>query len=103
NDILRRELAPLSTEVWEIVDSEVREALTVLLSARRVVDFAGPHGYTKAAVSTGRLVNMQQGEGFTYATRAVLPMTELRVDFRLSLGELDNHQRNAVGVDLSAT
>lgn len=102
NDILRRELAPMSADVWEIVDGEVREALTVLLSARRVVDFAGPHGYTKAAVSTGRLVNLQQGEGITYATRAVIPMTELRVDFRLSLEELDNHHRNALDVDLSA-
>lgn len=101
SDILRKELAPLTADVWEQISNEVREALTVLLSARRVVDFHGPHGYMESAVSTGRLINVQQDEGVSHGVRSVLPLTEVRVDFTLSLEELDNFHRGALDVDLA--
>lgn len=99
-DVLRRHLAPLSEEVWQRIDEEVRDALTALLTARRVVDFRGPHGYTHSAVSLGRLTRVERVDGLSYGIRTVSPLTEARVDFSLSLEELDNVNRGALEVDL---
>ena len=41
---LHRDLAPISTDAWEAIEAEVRRALRTFLTARRVVDFNGPHG-----------------------------------------------------------
>jgi uncharacterized linocin/CFP29 family protein len=100
SNVLRRNLAPLSDEVWQRIDDEVRETLTALLTARRVVDFCGPHGYTHSAVSLGRLIRVEDDEGLSCGVRSVLPMTEVRLDFSLALEELDNLNRGALEVDL---
>lgn len=102
SDILRRHLAPISAEVWSRIDAEVRDALTALLSARRIVEFRGPHGYTFSAVNRGRLAHVERVDELSYGIRSVSPLTEARVDFTLSLEELDNVNRGALGVDLEA-
>lgn len=99
-DLLRRNLAPFSTSTWQRVDAEVKDALDALLTARRVVDFQGPHGYTHSAVSLGHLVRFQSDEGVGCGVRSVLPMTEVRIDFALRRDELDNIDRGALEVDL---
>jgi uncharacterized linocin/CFP29 family protein len=101
SDVLRRNLAPLTSEAWQRIDDEVREALTALLTARRVVDFQGPHGYEHSAVGLGRLVGMEREEGLSYGIRSILPLTEVRVDFSVNLEELDNMSRGALDVDLN--
>lgn len=45
NDLLR-ELAPISAEAWEQIESEARRALKVTLAARKLVDFNGPSAGT---------------------------------------------------------
>jgi uncharacterized linocin/CFP29 family protein len=101
-NVLRRHLAPLSEEAWQLIDDEVRNAMSALLSARRVVDFRGPHGYRHSCVSLGRLEHVERDEGLSFGVRSVLPLTEVRVDFSLSLEELDNVNRGALEIDLES-
>ena len=54
-DILKRDLAPITAAAWQAVDSRARQTLTSMLSARRVVDVAGPLGWENAAVPLGRI------------------------------------------------
>jgi uncharacterized linocin/CFP29 family protein len=100
SNVLRRNLAPLTDDAWQRIDDEVRDALTALLSARRIVDFRGPHGYTHSAESLGRLENIEDDEGLSYGVRSVLPLTEVRAPFSLSIRELENIDRGALEVDL---
>jgi uncharacterized linocin/CFP29 family protein len=101
---LRREQAPVSTRVWEQVDAEVRRALTTYLTARRVVDFEGPHGYELSAVSTGRTSaeHTVPGAGVQVATRAVQPLVEVRCPFTVAWSEIEAMDRGATVVDLDA-
>ena len=39
---------------WELLDDEARERLQAPLAARRLVDFAGPHGWEHSATNLGR-------------------------------------------------
>jgi uncharacterized linocin/CFP29 family protein len=70
-DILKRSLAPILPEAWELIDAEAARVLALDLAARKLVDFDGPHGIERAAVSTGRL------EIFTDE-----PVPEVRVGLR---------------------
>ncbi len=101
SDVLRRHLAPISEQAWQAIDAEVRDTLTTLLTARRLVDFEGPHGYAHSAVSLGRIQDVRHDEHLRCGVRSVLPLTEVRVDFSLGLEELDNVARGALDVDLS--
>lgn len=53
-NVLRRELAPIVPKAWEIIDAEAARVLGLHLGARKVVDFEGPKGLQKGAVTTGR-------------------------------------------------
>lgn len=99
-NLLRREIAPLSDEMWQTVDDEVRDTLGTLLTARRVVDFAGPHGFGMSSVGVGRLTGQSETDGVSVGIRRVQPMVEVRVDFELSRAELDNAFRGAKDVDV---
>ncbi len=41
---LLRERAPITEAAWSLLDAEARERLAPALAARKLVDFAGPHG-----------------------------------------------------------
>ena len=51
---LHRELAPITQAGWQEIDKEARRTLKSLLAARRVVDFAGPLGWTVSQAELGR-------------------------------------------------
>ena len=51
---LLREHAPISETAWRLVDDEARSRLTPALAARKLVDFAGPHGWEYSATNLGR-------------------------------------------------
>ena len=51
---LLRSLAPISDSAWKLLDDEARERLTSALAARKLVDFAGPHGWEHSARNLGR-------------------------------------------------
>lgn len=99
---LRRELAPISSAAWNVIDSEAREHLEVMLSARKIVDFTGPLGWEASAISLGEIEPIVNApfEGVQAALRRVRRMTELRAPFELSRREIDAIDRGSKTPDL---
>jgi uncharacterized linocin/CFP29 family protein len=64
-------------------------------SARKLVDFDGPHGFEYSAVATGRTLPVNVTPSVTGRLRVVLPLLELRVPFELPLAALDDVDRGA--------
>jgi uncharacterized linocin/CFP29 family protein len=99
---LLRSLAPISDTGWELLDEEAKRRVTAALAARRLVDFAGPHGWAHSATNLGRTtaVASAPAEGVSGLQRRVLPLVELRANFTVSRAELRDHDRGAPDVDL---
>jgi len=98
---LLRELAPVPEGAWREIEAEARRTLEHFLTARRVVDFAGPAGWERDAVSRGRVVDVADAPGGVRArVRAPLPLVELRTEFSLERWVLDALDRGASDVDL---
>jgi uncharacterized linocin/CFP29 family protein len=98
---LHRELAPISDAAWERIDSEAREALQEFLAGRRLVDFAGPHGWQHAAVPTGEVERIEDGSGEGVLLRSVMRLVEVRVPFSVARETLRQIDRGAPAVDLT--
>lgn len=101
-DMLKRHLSPVSDVAWDLLDQQARKSLSAHLSARRVVDVSGPHGWDHASVAVGRL-NVPEGQKkdeVQYGVHLVQPLVEARVSFDLDLWELDNLVRGAQDVNL---
>ncbi len=103
-DLLKRELAPITPDAWEMVEQEARRVLNLNLAGRKVVDFAGPHGWTLGAVNTGRLdiLKSHPVPGVSVGLRTVQRLVEMRVPFRLDIMELDTVPRGASAIELEA-
>jgi uncharacterized linocin/CFP29 family protein len=101
-DLLKRQLAPITPEAWEQVDTEARRVLTLHLAARKLVDFSGPHGWKVGGVNTGRLKPIHKGPvpEVQHALRDMQPLIELRSPFAMSIIELDYAARGADDLDL---
>ena len=101
---LLREHAPISETGWQVIDDEARARLTPALAARKLVDFAGPHGWDHSATNLGRTQRLIDSpvKGVLGAQRRVLPLTELRVPFAVGLDELRVVDRGARDVDLGS-
>jgi uncharacterized linocin/CFP29 family protein len=101
---LLREQAPISEEGWRLLDAEARERLTPALAARKLVDFAGPHGWERAATNLGRAEDVKDvpGEGVVARQRRVLGLVELRARFSLARSELEDADRGADDIDLDS-
>ncbi len=101
-DILRRSLAPITDEAWKQVDLEAVRILKGNLSARKLVDFSGPHGWECAAINLGSLKvsGREPIKGVTWGQREALPLVEVRIPFRLKIWDLDNVSRGAKAPDL---
>jgi uncharacterized linocin/CFP29 family protein len=99
---LLRELAPISSSGWELLDQEARERLTPALAARRLVDFGGPHGWEHSSTSLGRTEPLEgaPADGVSGLRRRVLPLVELRAGFELARDELRDADRGADDADL---
>jgi uncharacterized linocin/CFP29 family protein len=103
-DLLKRELAPITSEAWRLIDEEARRVLKLHLAGRKLVDFSGPHGWELGAVNLGRLKHLEAGgaSGVAHAIRDVQPLVELRSPLRLSVLELDYAARGADDLDLDS-
>lgn len=102
-DHLRRELAPISAAGWQAIEDEATARLTTQLAARKVVDFAGPKGWTHAASSLGRADDIDGPvDGVSARRRRVLPLVELRAPFTVARAELDDADRGATDLELPA-
>jgi uncharacterized linocin/CFP29 family protein len=101
NDLLR-DLAPISDDAWAMIDDQARQALTVELAARKLVDFVGPKGWHESAVNLGRVsaVKSAPAEGVTATVRQVQPLVEIRASFALARTELENIARGDRALDL---
>ena len=98
---LHRELAPISEDGWEVIDEEATSRLPTYLAARKLVDFAGPHGWSHSATNLGRIATIAgPSEGVAAAQRRVLPLVELRAEFSVSRVQLDDVERGAADPDL---
>ena len=101
-DHLRRSLAPVSDDAWELIDAEASRTLRHFLAGRSLVDFTGPKGWDHSAETVGRTAAAAVGTGgVSTAVRVPQAMVELRKPFELSLTELDRADRGAEDVDLS--
>jgi uncharacterized linocin/CFP29 family protein len=100
---LLRDLAPISTTGWQLLEDEAKDRLTPALAARRLVDFSGPHGWQHSATNLGRATPLASSslEGLSGRQRRVLPLIELRADLELSRTELDDADRGADDADLA--
>lgn len=101
---LLRELAPVSGEAWAAIDEEASRTLRHFLTARKVVDFSGPHGWTHSAETLGRVDTIGAGPaaGVDAAIRRLQPLAELRTPFELSRRELEAIDRGSRDYDLQA-
>src|ERR1700683_4353858 len=99
---LLRSLAPISEAGWQLLDDEARQRLAPALAARRLVDFAGPHGWSHSATNLGRTSPLASapGAGVTGCQpRGLAPRGE-RAAFEVSLDELRDADRGAANADL---
>ena len=103
-DLLKRGLAPITSEAWKQIDDEARRVLKLHLAGRQLVDFKGPHGWQLASVDTGRLKQIESTapDKVAHAIRDVRPLVELRSNFLLETLELDYAARGADDLDLDA-
>jgi len=103
-DILRRNMAPIVDGAWKEIELQSSRILKGNLSARKLVDFSGPHGWQFAAVNLGRLdVGSEPAiDGVAWGMHQVLPLVEIRVPFSLGIWELDDVTRGAKNPDLDA-
>jgi uncharacterized linocin/CFP29 family protein len=101
---LLREHAPITEGNWKLLDSEARERLAPALAARKLVDFAGPHGWQYSATNLGRVkeIDGPPGKGVSGVQRQVLALVELRAPFAISRAELADADRGAEDADLEA-
>jgi uncharacterized linocin/CFP29 family protein len=101
NHLLRAQ-APISDAGWELLDREARERVTPVLAARKLIDFAGPHGWEHSATNVGRVTPLESafGEGVSGLQRVVLALVEVRADFELSRAELRDADRGADDAEL---
>lgn len=101
---LLREHAPVTEEGWRLIDDEARDRLAPALAARRLVDFAGPHGWKHSAANLGRVRELSATplEGVGAARRRVLEIVEVRASFSLAREELRDGDRGAGDVDFDA-
>jgi uncharacterized linocin/CFP29 family protein len=99
---LLREHAPITEAAWHEIDDEARERLAPALAARKLVDFAGPHGWDHSATNLGRVASLADAPvpDVQALQRRVLPVVEMRVPFSLSRAELRDLDRGAEDVDL---
>ncbi|MEZ5666386.1 MAG: family 1 encapsulin nanocompartment shell protein [Alphaproteobacteria bacterium] len=101
-DDLHRSLAPITAAGWDEIDEEAKATLRRTLAARRLVDFAGPLGWSTSAVNLGRTKALRgnPADGVMAAQRVVQPLVEFRVPFELKRSELDALARGAKDPDL---
>jgi uncharacterized linocin/CFP29 family protein len=101
-NFLLRDLAPIPQTAWEEIDEEARRVLKLSLAARKLVDFAGPLGWSASAVDIGRADPLKDtlAKGVEPQLRKVQPMLELRVPFELRRSEMEAIRRGAKDADL---
>jgi uncharacterized linocin/CFP29 family protein len=102
-DRLLKDKAPITSAGWAAIDEEAKSRLTTYLAARKLVDFAGPNGWSYSATNLGRVAKVSKTptEGVTARQRQVLPLVEVRAEFAVSRTEIDDVDRGAADADFA--
>ncbi|MDD5076707.1 MAG: family 1 encapsulin nanocompartment shell protein, partial [Sphaerochaetaceae bacterium] len=98
-DILKKDLAPLSSKAWEEIEERAVQVLRSRLSARKVVKVNGPLGWNYTVVPEGRLDLVDDTTDVKSGVYRATPLVETRVQFKLNRWELDNLTRGAKDID----
>lgn len=96
-----RNLAPISKSVWEQIDARAKEVFLSTLTARKVIHVSGPKGSEYVAYNHGKLGDISEKDGITFASYKVTPLVETRIEFKLNRWELDNAIRGDKNIDFS--
>jgi uncharacterized linocin/CFP29 family protein len=97
---LYRELAPVTDEAWEGIETEATRTFKRHIAGRRVVDVSEPSGPVKAAISTGHLLAVASpGDGVTAHLRESKPLVRLRVPFTINRTDIDDVERGSQDSD----
>lgn len=96
-----RNLAPISKDAWDQIDARAKEVLLSTLTARKTVHVFGPNGSEYVAYNHGRLGEVTEDYGVTFASYQVTPLVETRIEFKLSRWALDNAVRGDKNIDFS--
>lgn len=101
--LLRREIAPLSGEVWKQLDEAVAGMARRTLAARRVATFEGPRGWNHVAVALGTVTTRPTREGrAVVAMPDLVVLAEIRVGFSVSWATIEALDRGAPAFDVTA-
>lgn len=103
SDSLRQHLAPISDEGWKEINTQATRTIKGNLSARKLVDFSGPHGWDYGAVTLGslkKIANPIDKASLAYI-REVRALVEVQVPFKVNIVELDNITRGGKAPDLA--
>ena len=103
-DHLLQQLAPITTAAWEAIEADVKPRLEAHLAARKLVDFEGPKGWDHSATNLGR-VHPDRGSvrrADRVHSAPCCRSSRCASTFALSRRELDDVDRGARDVDLSA-
>lgn len=94
---LRRELSPLTDRTLKLIEDEAKRTLATYLSARKLVEFSGPHGWEFSAVPLGRVTDipLDIDTAILAKQRLVQPLIEIRSPFDLAMSQLDDIERGA--------
>ena len=93
---LYRDLAPVTEAAWAEIELEATRTFKRHIAGRRVVDVSEPGGPVTAAISTGRLQDVEAPtDGVLAHLRESKPLVRLRVPFTLSRTEIDNVERGS--------
>jgi uncharacterized linocin/CFP29 family protein len=103
-DHLHRRLAPISDKAWGLIEAEASRTLRHFLTARPLVDFAGPHGWEHAAANLGgvRTVEPRSAGEPAAILRAAQPLVELRAPMEIPRDVIEAADRGAPDPDLAA-
>jgi uncharacterized linocin/CFP29 family protein len=101
-NLLKRDIAPITSRAWKAIDQEAARTLKVCLAARKLVDVDGPYGWELGAVNTGKLELIEKGPvpEVGAGVREMQPLLELRTPFSLPLMDLDSIERGSEAADL---
>lgn len=94
NKYLAREDAPFGSEVWEVLDSAMKQAAESQLVGRRLLDVEGPFGLGLKSVPLGD----EETDAGLIASQ-VLPVVFVQRAFTLGTRDVANYEREAIALD----
>lgn len=97
NKYLMQEDAPLSAELWELLNKTMVEVAKSQLAGRKILSTKGPFGFGLRQISLGE-IEIEPG----IFSAKVLPLTYIHKTFSISKRDLAAYEKEMVALDLSS-